>query len=383
MRPWIVFLIFLCAPPRLFSQSQGPSSVPAEPKGAASLTALAQEAMDRNPEIQAAKRAVEAKRARVPQAGASPNPKPTVGYGGNAVPASTVTAGDAGSARIASRDVDAETLAYEAVWRRIEAKVKQAYFDLWFTDQSLSTLRRDRVLLEKIEKIAEFRYSDANGVQHDVLKAQVELTRLIERQTVLEQARQTFQAQLNSLRNLPAETPIGTPEELKISNVAASLDELQAAAQANYPVLKQEQARVEENRLLVDLAKKEVRTSPPIFRHRKQPVAIPGTAANLESSRQTEASELTTLRYRVKQEVLEVQSSEELLKLYLQGIIPQASLAMESAISSYATGAVDFLNVLSDFTTLLNYELLVKQQIANHQKALARLEELTALNLIQ
>ena len=54
MRPWIIFLIFLCAPPRLFSQSQGPSSVPAEPKGAASLTALAQEAMDRNPEIQAA-----------------------------------------------------------------------------------------------------------------------------------------------------------------------------------------------------------------------------------------------------------------------------------------------------------------------------------------
>ena len=74
MRPWIIFLIFLCAPPRIFSQSQGPSSVPAEPKGAASLTALAQEAMDRNPEIQAAKRAVQAKRARVPQAGARTTP---------------------------------------------------------------------------------------------------------------------------------------------------------------------------------------------------------------------------------------------------------------------------------------------------------------------
>jgi hypothetical protein len=68
MRPWIIFLIFLCAPPRLFSQSQGPSSVPAEPKGAASLTALAQEAMDRNPEIQAAERA------GVPQAGARTTP---------------------------------------------------------------------------------------------------------------------------------------------------------------------------------------------------------------------------------------------------------------------------------------------------------------------
>jgi outer membrane protein TolC len=383
MRPWIIFLIFLCAPPRLFSQSQGSSGVPAEPKGVASLVALTQEAMDRNPEIQAAKHAIEAKRARVPQAGASPNPKPTVGYGGNAVPPSAVTAGDAGGARIASRDADAETLAYKAVRRRIEAKVKQAYFDLWFTDQSLSTLRTNRDLLARLEKIAEFRYSDANGVQHDVLKAQVELTRLIERQTVLEQARQTFQAQLNSLRDRPLETPIVTPQELGISNVAASLDDLQAAAQANYPVLKQEQARVEENHLLVDPAKKEDHTSQPIFRHRKQSMAIAEAATNLESSRQTEASELTTLRYRVKQEFSEVQSSEQLLKLYLQGIIPQSSLAMESAISGYATGAVDFLNVLSDFTTLLDYELASKQQIADHQKALARLEELTALNLIQ
>ena len=99
MRPCIIFLIFLCAPPCLFSQSQRPSSVPAEPKGAASLTALAQEAIDRNPEIQAAKRAVQAKRARVPQAGAWPDPKLSVSYGGNVLPPFTVMAGDPSSAR--------------------------------------------------------------------------------------------------------------------------------------------------------------------------------------------------------------------------------------------------------------------------------------------
>jgi outer membrane protein TolC len=426
MRSWTIFLIFLCASPRLFSQSQGPSSVPAEPKGAASLTALAQEAMDRNPEIQAAKRAVQAKRARVPQAGAWPDPKLSVSYGGNVLPPFTVMAGDPSSARqimaeqeipypgktrlrtgIASRDADAETLAYEAAWRRIAAEVKQAYFDLWFTDQSLSTLRKDRELLEKFEKITEIRYSVGKAAQQDVLKAQVELTRLLERQTVLEQARQTFQAQLNSLRNLPVDTAIGTPEELKISNVGNSLDELQAAAQANYPVLKQQRTMVEENRLLVDLAKREVRpdfsvgyvymqrdrlpdmygitlsTSLPVFRHRKQAMAIVEAAANLESSRQMEANALTMLRYRVKQEFLDVQASEQLLKLYSQGIVPQSSLALESSISAYETGAVDFLNVLGNFTTVLDYELSAKQQIANHEKALARLEELTALNLIQ
>jgi len=382
--------------------------------------------MERNPEIEAAKLAVQAKRARVPQAGAWPDPKLSLSYGGNVFPPFTVMAGDPSSARqimaeqeipypgktrlrtgIASRDAEAESLAYEAVWRRIAAEVKQAYFDLWFTDQSLSTLRKDRELLEKFAKIAEIRYSVGKAAQQDVLKAQVELTRLLERQTVLEQARQTFQAQLNSLRNLPVDTAIGTPEELKAGNLEASPDELQAAAQANYPVLKQQRTMVEENRLWVDLAKREVRpdfsvgytymqrdrlpdmygitfsTSLPVFRHRKQDKAIAEAAANLESSRQTEANGLTTLRYRVKQEFLDVLASERLLKLYSQGLVPQSSLTLESSVSSYETGAVDFLNVLGNFTTLLDYELSYKQQVANHQKALARLEELTALSLIQ
>jgi len=426
MRPWSVFLIFLCVPSRLLSQCQGPSLPQTEIKGVASLKVLVQEATERNPEIQAAWHAVQGKCARIPQAGAWPDPKLSVSYGGNVLPPFTLMAGDPSSARqvmaeqeipypgktrlrteIASRDADAEALAYEAVGRRIVAEVKQAYFDLWLTDQSLSTLRKDRELLEKFEKIAEIRYSVGKAAQQDIFKAQVELTRLIERQTVLEQSRQTLQAQLNSLRNLPADEPLGTPAELKVSNLGTSLEELQAAAQANYPALKQQRTMVAEKRLSVDLAKREVRpdfsvgytymqrdrlpdmygitlsTSLPLFRHRKQDRAIAEAAANLESSRQMEANEVTLLRYRVKQEFLGVQASEQLLKIYSQGIVPQSSLALESSISSYETGAVDFLNVLSNFTTVLDYELSTKQQTANHEKALARLEELTALSLIQ
>jgi outer membrane protein TolC len=425
MRPWIIFLIFLCAPSRLFSQYQGPDPAPLDAKEVVSLAALVQEAMGRNPEIQAARRAVEAKRARVPQAGAWPDPKLSVSYGGNVFPPFTVMAGDPSSARqimaeqeipypgktrlraeIASREADAEAFAYEAVWRRTAAEVKQAYFDLWFTDQSVSTLHKDRELLEKFERIAEIRYSVGKAAQQDVLKAQLELMRLLERQTVLEQSRRTFQAQLNTLRNLPVETPVVTPQELKISAVGVSLDELQAAAQANYPALKQQQTMVAENGLVVDLAKREVRpdfrvgytymqrdrlpdmygitfsTSLPIFRRSKQAMAIVEAASNLESSRQMEVNKLTMLRYRVEQEFLEVQASEQLLKLYSQGIVPQSSLVLESSISSYETGAMDFLNVLANFTTVFDYELSTKQQIANHEKALARLEELTALELM-
>jgi outer membrane protein TolC len=389
------------------------------------LGALVQEALTRNPEILAARRAVQAKRSRVPQAGAWPDPKVSLSYGGNLLPPFTIMAGDPSSARqvmaeqeipyrgktrlrteIASREADAETLAYEGVWRRVAAEVKQAYFDLLFTDESLSTLRKDRELLEKFEKIAEIRYSVGKAAQQDVLKAQVELSRLAERETLLEQNRGMLVAQLNSLRDLPADSPLSAPAEVRPSPLASSFDELVAAAQANYPALKRQRVMVDGNRLAVDLARREVRpdfslgytymqrhgmpdmygitfsTSLPIFRHRKQDMAIAEAAANLESSRHMESNELTLLRYRVKQEFLEVQTAEQLLQLYSQGIVPQSALALESSISSYETGAADFLTVLSNFTTVLEYELNYRQQLVNHEKALARLEELTALNLI-
>ena len=55
---------------------------------------------------------------------------------------------------------------------------------------------------------------------------------------------------------------------------------------------------------------------------------------------------------------------------------------MESSLSSYEVGTADFLTVLSNFATVLDYQVAYQEQLANHEKALARLEELTALDLV-
>jgi len=123
-------------------------------------------------------------------------------------------------------------------------------------------------------------------------------------------------------------------------------------------------------------------TSLPIFRRSKQDQAVREAAAGWESARRMEANELTRLRYRVKQEYLEAQAADQLMQLYAQGIVPQSRLALESSLTSYETGATDFQAVLGNFTTILDYELNYHQQLANHEKAMARLEELTGLNLI-
>jgi len=55
---------------------------------------------------------------------------------------------------------------------------------------------------------------------------------------------------------------------------------------------------------------------------------------------------------------------------------------LESSIASYETGTVDFLSVISNFQAVIDAELDYHLQVTNHEKALARLEELTGLNLI-
>ena len=100
-------------------------------------------------------------------------------------------------------------------------------------------------------------------------------------------------------------------------------------------------------------------------------------------ARRMEANELTLLRYRVKQEFLQVGAAEQLLTLYSKAIVPQSTLALDSSVASYEAGKVDFLDLLTNFTTVLDYELNYYQQLVNHEKALARLEELTGLELLR
>ena len=76
-------------------------------------------------------------------------------------------------------------------------------------------------------------------------------------------------------------------------------------------------------------------------------------------------------------------TSKQLMDLYGRTVIPQASLALESSLSSCRTGSVDFLSVLTNYITVLEYELNYNEELRNFYGALSRLEEMTGMSLIQ
>ena len=69
------------------------------------------------------------------------------------------------------------------------------------------------------------------------------------------------------------------------------------------------------------------------------------------------------------------------MSLYQKGIIPQTRLSLESAISGYQVGTVDFLTLLDSLVTLFSFELEYHNQLTEYEKAIARIEEISGVDL--
>jgi outer membrane protein TolC len=101
----------------------------------------------------------------------------------------------------------------------------------------------------------------------------------------------------------------------------------------------------------------------------------------LESARRSREDRFNNLYFEIKEQYLAARSSEHLVRLFSQGVVPQSSLALESSMSAYQVGTADFLTLLTNFTTLLDYESEYYRELANLQIALARLEPLVGVEL--
>ncbi len=396
---------------------------PAAP--AVSLKSLVEEALEQNPEIMAMRRSFDVMRARVPQAKALPDPILSYGYAGAApVPPFDIQKGDPSSARMlnftqeipfpgklaikgkmANVEAEAEWWAYEQTRLNVVAEVKDAYFDLYFIHKAIETVAKNKELMEKFARIAEASYAVGKGAQQDALKAQVEISRLIEQLSLLEQRKQTAEARINSLLFREPETPVGRPEEIKPRDFNYGLAELNQLALTNYPALKSQRRKIDREQYSVELARKDfypdftvgltyfnrpgmpemygvnVGVKIPLYFWQKQRPAVAEATASARAERERLENATTLLFFRIKDRYLALTTAQRLTKLYGATIIPQSSLSLESAISGYEVGKVDFLTLLDNLVTLLNYELGYYEQLSNTEKAIAALEPLVGLDL--
>src|SRR5215510_6964410 len=327
-------------------------TVPGDPLSGASQTPpaqltldwLMQEALRRNPEIRAGMREVDAKRARVPQAGALPDPIVMFGQNneGNVVPFTTLGKFDFSEVylgftqefplfgkrglkeRVASSEADAQWWEYDFARKQVIANLKAAYYDLHYSTKAMEIVEKNVGLMENFAKIAEALYKVGKGTQADVLRANTEISRLEERLETIAEQKGVNEAQITALLNLPPDTPLGRPAPVAKPPLPFSLEQLKAMAAQNFPLLKRDRRMIDSRASALRLAEKEKypdfgatftyhnrgglrdywtiggTAKIPLYYSRKQRRAVEEAAAEEAASRERYSNNQTLLFFKLK-----------------------------------------------------------------------------------
>ncbi len=286
----------------------------------------------------------------------------------------------------------------------VEGAVERAWAELGFAQRALAITRRNIELLRQLAAIAEAKYRVGNGLQQDVLRAQVELTRLLEEELRREAAVDVEGARLGALLDLPPGLELPRTASLADTAPVPSLDALLERLEVRSPGLAALRAQVEEAerrvrvvelegypdfdlgvgyrlrqrvsgdpvegddflsagltlRLPVDRGKWRARAAEARAEHRRAEAAYRGA--------------LAMLRERVRSAHAELVRADAEDRLVRSGLLPQAEQSLESSRSGYEVGRIDFLSLLDSQVSLLRAELRGVRALADRRTAYAALE---------
>ncbi len=299
---------------------------------------------------------------------------------------------------IASREAGQVEQQAERVGRSITAAVKRAYYGLLLSRNLLELIRDQEENWKQIEGVARARYAVGQGAQQDVLRVQVEVTRIEQPRAEQEAETEIRLAELNRLLDRAEAAPLETPARLELRPVRSSLDQLLDWATAESPEVKGVGLGIERASLAVNLASKEFKPdfsvqtaymnrgglppmwqagigiSVPLYR-KKLSAGLAEAEAQLRSSQSAIQSVRLQLRFRTQERLTQLKTTERIATLYGEGIVPQDRMSVEAALANYETGKVPFITVLEALTTLYSDRATHLRLLANHEQTLASLEE--------
>jgi outer membrane protein TolC len=266
-------------------------------------------------------------------------------------------------------------------------KVKVVYQNILFIYNAIEITEGNRGLLKEFVEIAETKYTVGKGIQQDVLKAQVELSKMIDRLIVLEQKRQTAVARLNTLLNRPTQMPFTDIGQIKQTSFNLTFEELQKIAEEERPVLIGLRHLIERYRFAYKLAEKDyypdfdfvigygqrddsltversdflsgsIMLNIPIWYKTKESRKVAEEKANMRKTTEQYNSMKNEIFFQIKDILTEIERYNQEIELFDTGLIPQSTLSLESAIAGYKVNKVDFI-------TLVNNQMLERDFFKN------------------
>ena len=411
--------------PCLFGASLDAAAADYATLGNARLEALIEEALSRNPEIQAAAWAEAALRERIPTAGALPDP--TLQLTGFAQSPQTRVGPQVSGVAVNQRlpwfgkradSAEATTVRAQiqrelAAARRADVvrQVKVAYYELAYLDRAIAITGEQRELLEHYESLARARYSQGVGLQQAVVKLQAEITRVLNRRQELARQRVDVESGLNALRDRPAHAGIADVKLGALPRFALDRDRILAMGRDNAPEVKAAALAVDHDKVGVRLAERRYwpdlvlgatwgrirtrddepgRSNPPpgngkdtlgltlginIPLHRGiYDAGVREAVARRSAAEESHRLALNGVDQAVRSTGFALTTIETQIALIENALVPQAEQALRATEEAYATGTTGVLDLLDSEELLLDVRLGLARLKADYMRSLADME---------
>lgn len=301
---------------------------------------------------------------------------------------------------------------YEAAKREVIKNVKFVYYDIFWVDKAIQITEGEKAILESLEKVAQRKYESNLTPQADVIKAQVELSRLIDKLLLLRQNRKSLVAKLNSILNRSQATELENITDVDPSGFEYEINQLQEIAKGSRQELIAANLDIERAEYEKSLARMDylpdftfgfdyiqvgsgettmpndgqdawmgtVAVNIPIW-FDKLSAQTKEKKAQLEAARKNYENVGNSVTYEVEDLYFKILTYKDIMSLYKTALIPQSEQAFDAAKTGYETSKVDFLNWLDAERVLLQTRLAYYKAIADYQKSIAYLERVVGRDL--
>ena len=396
-------------------------SLGADALTAVSLPSLLEEMRRVNPDLTAARKRWEAVQQKIPMAKGLPAPK--IGVEWEEIPRGTLKFNKATAMyqliqslpfpgklslrrQVAVKEAGLAAMMFKQTEWEKASMLKSVYYDLFLTDRELEIQEQQLTWLNQAAAAAQARYSTGSASQPELLRAQAALLEASNQIEVLTHRRQALSAHLNHLLNRSANTPVGKPMGILLTDVPSSPDDLWLKAQENQPELLAFKFSAERSEAAWKLAKRELlpdletmvelrdpAMGPigpwdlslalvlPFWFWTKQKYGVKAALYDKESAQAAYQGMQNEVARRIHENWHEAKGAYSTAKLCQEGLIPLARQAVQSALAAYQGGRGSFMELLDASRNLSERERTYYEHLVALEQRMALLEQAVGIPL--
>lgn len=287
----------------------------------------------------------------------------------------------------------------------IARKVANSYYELGFIASSQETNKQLTDIMRQILNIAETMYTSGRGLQQDIFQAQVEISKLLDEEIILEKRKRMTADSINALLNRESFIDIDPPVGMMYSELNLHITELQTQALKQNPWVKVREIEMDQAKIGVELANKEywpdidfklaygqrdevmgndladfvsasMVMNVPLWQNKRQDKNLASNSAGHNAKVKAYKNLVESLPHKVDAISTEVLSLQKSYRLYADTLISQTKEWAHSSLESYKVGKMEFNTMMKAQIRLLRSKLKAENYLFTIYQKRAELEEI-------